>query len=275
MAMSSADSMVSDTAKLIGASNYNVWKFRIKNVLFKEDLWDLVEPTVAPADTDAADHGVVVQSAPSAIATTILDRKKRRALAIICLSVKDEVIPHISNFTEPAGCWARLKELYDNNSTARKILLKNKLMNMRMQEDMPVADFLQNIQQIINQLASIGELIPDSDLIALVLSALPDSWDAVASTIIYRSTAPTFAELSGLMLQEELRRETKGMQKAQLEGLFAHIANTTPHPKRQFGNVRRHFGGPGKPKPFIARQHDNRKDSARRTDCNYCGSPAH
>jgi hypothetical protein len=132
MAMSSADSMVSDTAKLIGASNYNVWKFRIKNVLFKEDLWDLVEPTVAPADTDAADDGVVVQSAPSAIATTILDRKKRRALAIICLSVKDEVIPHISNFTEPAGCWARLKELYDNNSTARKILLKNKLMNMRM-----------------------------------------------------------------------------------------------------------------------------------------------
>jgi hypothetical protein len=60
--MSSADSMVSDTAKLIGASNYNVWKFRIKNVLFKEDLWDLVEPTVAPADTDAADDGVVVQS---------------------------------------------------------------------------------------------------------------------------------------------------------------------------------------------------------------------
>jgi transposase InsO family protein len=275
MAMSSADSMVSDTAKLSGASNYSVWKFRIKNVLIKEDLWDLVESITVPAGTDAAEDGVVVQSAPSTIAATILERKKKRALAIICLSVKDEVIPHVSNFTEPATCWARLKELYDNNSTARKILLKNKLMNMRMQEDMPVADFLQNIQLIINQLASIGEVIADSDLIALVLSSLPDSWDAVASTIIYRSVAPTFSELSGLMMQEELRRETKGMQKAQLDGFFAHIANTTPLPKRQFGNVRRPYGGVGKPRPFVARQHDSRKESMKKNDCNFCGSPTH
>lgn len=45
--------------------------------------------------------------------------------------------------------------LYENNNTARKIPLRNRLMTLRMQEDNPTAGFLHHIQDVINQLSQI------------------------------------------------------------------------------------------------------------------------
>jgi hypothetical protein len=39
--------------KLEGASNYGIWRVKIKTILMKEDLWDLVNPTLAYQDEGA------------------------------------------------------------------------------------------------------------------------------------------------------------------------------------------------------------------------------
>ena len=68
--------IMAETTKLVGAANYSVWKFRIQDVLQKEDLWDVVNhdptlgaivavPAALPADADAA-----------AIATTRVEANK-------------------------------------------------------------------------------------------------------------------------------------------------------------------------------------------------------
>ncbi len=40
--------LLSDTMKLNGVSNYIVQKFKIRNILQKEDLWDVVVPNPRP-----------------------------------------------------------------------------------------------------------------------------------------------------------------------------------------------------------------------------------
>jgi hypothetical protein len=46
----------------VGVSNYNVWQFKIKNILQKDDMWELVEnDAVAFVQTDL-EGGLGVQA---------------------------------------------------------------------------------------------------------------------------------------------------------------------------------------------------------------------
>ena len=91
--MAGANEHVVMTETTVGAANYSVWKFRIKNILQKEDLWDIVShdpalgamvavPAVLPVGADAA--ALVTAQAE---ADRLLARRQTRALAIVCLSV--------------------------------------------------------------------------------------------------------------------------------------------------------------------------------------------
>ncbi|CAM6018392.1 unnamed protein product [Sphagnum balticum] len=40
---------IDSSSKLEGASNYDIWKFKIKTILMREDLWDLVNRAVDQA----------------------------------------------------------------------------------------------------------------------------------------------------------------------------------------------------------------------------------
>jgi hypothetical protein len=272
MALVAAESQsMSETTKLAGVSNYSVWRFRVKNILQKEDLWAVVEPPpLAPGTV------VPIETADQAVARV---RREQKALSIICLSVRDEVIPNIVNEVSPVDCWRKLTALYENRSTSRKILLKNKLSSLRMAEDGQVAQFLQQVQEVINQLASIGEVVSDTDLVTMVLNSLPESWDGLASSLVYRAQIPTFTEVSGLMLQEELRREIKGLKKAEHKGLFAHAANNSNQhgDRHNQGRGRSNRGGRSSGhSSFVARQTNIRQDTTRLEGCcNFCGAPSH
>ena len=138
----------------------------------------------APTNT-----GGVVAVAPAAgapDAAALLKRKRKRALALICLSVRDEIIPFISSLTDPYVCWETLANLYENRSVGRKLLLRNKLQMIRMKEDESVSTYLNRVQDIINQLAAVGENISKNQLVLQVLASFPDSWENLTRNITCR-----------------------------------------------------------------------------------------
>ena len=56
--MAENSSSLSEASKLVGPENYAVWKFRMKTLLQKEDLWELVsaEPQEAVQAAPPADR---------------------------------------------------------------------------------------------------------------------------------------------------------------------------------------------------------------------------
>jgi len=173
---------VSKTQKLVGVSNYNVSQFKIKNILHKDDLWELVEnDAIASVQTDP-EGGLVVQA--NQATTADLVRHKKRALSIINLSKGDALVAHITNVTKSTMCWKILCDLFENNTT-RKILLKNNLNSFHFEEDGSVSDYLNQIQGVLNQLTSIGVIVADSELITQILSTLPNSWEVLVSNLMY------------------------------------------------------------------------------------------
>jgi hypothetical protein len=131
---------VSKTQKLVGVSNYNVWQFIIKNIMQKDDLWELVEnDAVASIQTDPKGDLVVQVDRAT---TTYLVRCKKRLLLIINLSISDALVAHVTNVTKLTMCWKILHDLFENNNMTRKILLKNKLNSLHLEEDGSVSDYL-------------------------------------------------------------------------------------------------------------------------------------
>jgi hypothetical protein len=79
-----------------------------------------------------------------------LEHRKKKALAIIGLSVRDEIIPHIAGITDPAIVWQTLKNLFEQWSGARWLHLKTKLTNLRLEEGGSMTKFLTQMKEIIN-----------------------------------------------------------------------------------------------------------------------------
>jgi hypothetical protein len=182
-----------------------------------------------------------------------LQIQKNKALTMIALSVRDHVIPYIANITEPDECWEVLKNLYASSANSRKLMLKRKLTNLRMEESSSMSDFLQHLKELINELAGVGERITDAEVVEHVLMALPESYEGLVNTLMYRPALPTVAELTSILMQDNLCREIKG--------------------KRNDGEALLVKGGAKK--VFTNRKDDSRHKPKKSGECHFCGSKDH
>lgn len=140
--MASKDSFIGDASKLEGISNYVVWSFKLRNMMNRDDVRRIVDPPagiVALVATAQAD-GTVAPTTQADI--DALKALKTKALTMIALSVRDNVIPYIANITEPDQCWQVLKDMYASGANSRKLLLRRKLTNLKMTEGASIHDFL-------------------------------------------------------------------------------------------------------------------------------------
>jgi hypothetical protein len=72
-------------------------------------------------------------------------------------------------------------------------------------------------------------IVVDNELIIQIyyLSTFWDSWEVLASSFMYKTTMPSFTELTTTMLEEELCCEIKGTWKVEHEGLNVNHYNNT------------------------------------------------
>jgi hypothetical protein len=143
--MALGDGAITEVAKLEGAHNYIIWSFKVRNLLVRKNLWNVVSnSTLAIVEVDET-------------AALEKERQKKKALLIINLVVRDHVILYILDMKEPTVCSKRLKNLYATNNNVRRMLLRRKLTNLKMEEGTMMFTFLQSTQDLVNQLAKIGE----------------------------------------------------------------------------------------------------------------------
>lgn len=171
---------MSETNKLARATNYKVWKAKMKMILMKERLWELViglltiivinafeeGSTLATIETfNRRGKGVAFESVHvNSTEVVNLDReihldKKNKALMIMMMIVKDEIVPFIADVEESNVFWRTLQELFGNQNVARTLYLIDKLHSMKMEEGSPITDFIRSIKELTVQLISAGEFI--------------------------------------------------------------------------------------------------------------------
>ena len=101
--------------------------------------------------------------------------------------------------------WDNLARLYNTNTRARKLQLKNELNNMKKECRMLVNDYVLKIKEVSDALGSIGASTNDDDLVSTVLNGLKDDekWKPFATSVYVQENLPNFDDLISLMIIEE------------------------------------------------------------------------
>lgn len=168
--------------KLLGVSNYNSWRFQMKQILVLEGLFNVIKGT----DTDAT--------------------RNERALARISLSVNNALVHNISSETSAKSAWEKLEKIFHDRGLYRRVLLLRKLHRMEFKSSM--TDYIDNVMSIVEQLGEIGRNIDDAEIAEILLSGLPTEYDTLVSnmeTLSIGSSLNSEAVRSRL-LQEEHRK---------------------------------------------------------------------
>jgi hypothetical protein len=77
-----------------------------------------------------------------------------KAKRIIADSIKDHLIHHISSLSTPKQMMDALTQIFEGNNINRRITLRTKLKNMRMQNSETIHSYFSRVNQIKEQVES-------------------------------------------------------------------------------------------------------------------------
>ena len=183
---------------------------------------------------------------------SIWTRQDKLLLHAILASLLEGVVPLIAATTSH-DAWVKLHKLYANKSRSRVMNLKEKLTNITCNTH-SVAEYLQTIKGIADELALIDTHLSDDDLTIFALNGLGNGFKAISAAIRARDTPISFEELHDKLVEHEAffkREESRGGSNVTVNNTRTSLGYTQP----QYGNEQSYTGK----RFFNNRNHQGRK----------------
>jgi len=114
------------------------------------------------------------------------------------------MIVHIQDAKSPKQAWDTLAKMYNTNTQAYKMQLKQELHNLQKNK-MNISDYSTKLKNLADVLASIGALIDDEDLMAVTLNDLGKYYSHFHTSIAVHETFIDFQDLITLLISEEMK----------------------------------------------------------------------
>ena len=89
-------------------------------------------------------------------------------------------------------CFNTHINIYEKKAPTQNRDLKNKLHNMNMDKDEPVASFFTNISQVKDKLVRISVQMDEDGLIQTAINGFPSSWETFLVVVNGREKDPNF-----------------------------------------------------------------------------------
>jgi hypothetical protein len=122
-------------------------------------------------------------------------KNENKTKRIMSDSVKDHLIPHISELQTTKQMYEALNMLYESKDISQNLSLRNQLRNMKMKNSESVTCYLKGVSQIRDQLVAIGDVISDKELVTTTLNGFPTFWIPFVQGVCARSKLPKFDKL--------------------------------------------------------------------------------
>jgi hypothetical protein len=143
-------------------------------------------------------------TASNPIALDVHEVKEAKTQRIILDGVKDHLIPHLAEKKTAKEMWDALKSLYEAKNENRKMALWDKLHSDRMAKGESVATYLTQVAQVKDELAVVGEVIPDLELVRIALKGFTKEWKVFVKCVVGREKLPNWSRLWDDFTQEEI-----------------------------------------------------------------------
>ena len=105
-------------------------------------------------------------------------------------AIKDHVILHVAGKTNAYEMRASLTKIYQSSNENRKMVLREKLRNIKMIETEKVSSYLTRITQVPDELGTIGEVIIDGELARTTLDGFSEKWNTFVKGVVSKENRP-------------------------------------------------------------------------------------
>jgi hypothetical protein len=171
--------------RLEGYGNFRSWKHRLQMILYENYLLEHV--TVGVPEPEEEEQN------------TKHKKNEKKTKRIVSNSVKDHLIPHISELWTTRKMYEALIRLYERKYISHNLALRNKLRNMNMENSKSLSSYLMRVCHIRDRLAAIGYVISDKELVTTTF------WIPFVQGVYARSNLPKFDKLWAYCTHEESR----------------------------------------------------------------------
>lgn len=102
---------------------------------------------------------------------------------ILKLSILNPLLVYMEKLTSSSAIWECFENLYSQKNKAKIIALKEELFKLYMKEVDTVFDFIHKVISTRNDLLSAGVTISEQEVVEMIASKLPKSFDVTINTI--------------------------------------------------------------------------------------------
>lgn len=171
----------------LNGSNYPNWKFKVRMVLTRDELWEIVS-------------GEEVADPASSLAWK---RKDNKALSTICLLVDDTQLVYVRNAKSAKEAWDALQFHYEKPSLTNKLYLRKKMLSLRLEKNGDMQAHINSVVNTAEQLRSAGENVADADIMTTLLCSLHDGYDPLITALESRPDSDLTLEFVKSRLMHE------------------------------------------------------------------------
>ncbi|KAJ1698879.1 hypothetical protein LUZ63_007391 [Rhynchospora breviuscula] len=214
----------------LSRTNFLAWRSQIEPVLHAYGLINFISaPPLSSTSIDTVTGQVILN--PDYLAWY---KQDQMILAWLRASLSEPILAQVVSSTTSLDLWRTLTQTFSASSRARLTELKKKLQSIAKGGN-SCTDFIQQIRALSDELAFIGYLVPDQDLVMAVLGGLTSEYNAFIVAVNSRQEPISFLEVQSLLLSHEMLLQT---QNPPAPTLPASSNPTAFYANSQHGNVR-------------------------------------
>lgn len=234
---------------LLNGGNYVFWKTKVRAILIRDDLWDIVSEPKPVQVNDA------------------WTKRNNKAMAYITLSVEDNQLIHFAHFDNAFDVWQALSRKYERSTFGSRLYLRRKLYGIHYRSG-PMCKHIDLIMEVVGLLRGSGKPLEDEEIVAVLLVSLPESYAGLVTALEGRDEADLTVEyVTGKMLDEYQRRIENGesnennSEVALQSAVVAHNKGSNNH------RISSNKGEKG--------ERNGQRDNKETRTCFFCSKPGH
>ncbi|KAM1315705.1 hypothetical protein TB2_018869 [Malus domestica] len=143
-------------------------------------------------------------------------------------TLAEDLLPLTIGMADSRSLWQSLERRFAGASRTHVHSLRSKIQTIQ-KGDSSLTDYFNSIKEIFDKLATAGEPISEKDLVAYILSGLPDEYESFVDSIETRSEDVTTDELHGLLLSKEISLQKRKTRSSSSFSAPFHAYTTQQH----------------------------------------------
>ena len=175
----------------LDSSNWITWKFQMRHLLLAKGLWGYVDGTE------------VLREDASAQERADFKKASQKAFSTIVMAISTSQLYLVTSFDEPKDAWGALRDHYERDTLADKLMLKKQYFRTEMMEGTSIEAHMKHIKELTDKLAAIGAPISEEDKVVTLLGSLPKSYSTLVTALEARENVSLSYVQQSLIHEEQ------------------------------------------------------------------------